>query len=136
MLDRTHPTFFQTADPATAPSQLDLPALRATVLSQAAAFPSTVSALTTITSDTPLPDPSLSADLVAQLPRMKALEAVQLAQEAEIAELRARGEAVVRAWYAELVVRYGAEVADVEGRIEGVERALRRVEKARETEAV
>lgn len=66
---------------------------------------------------------------------MTALEAVQLAQEAEVAELRARSEALVRAWYAERIVRYGDVVADVEGRIEGVERAARRAARERAMEA-
>ncbi|ROW16452.1 hypothetical protein VPNG_02751 [Cytospora leucostoma] len=131
--DRTHPTFFQAPtanDPP--PSQLDTSALRATVLSFASSFPSTVSALTAVTSDTPVPDPKLSADLVALLPRMKGIEATQLAQEAEIAELRARSERVVRKWYEERVVGYGGFVADVEGRVERVERKVRRAEALRE----
>ncbi|KAK7743869.1 hypothetical protein SLS53_003889 [Cytospora paraplurivora] len=132
-LYRTHPTFFQAPtanDPP--PSQLDTSALRATVLSFASSFPSTVSALTAVTSDTPVPDPKLSADLVALLPRMKGIEATQLAQEAEIAELRARSERVVRKWYEERIVGYGGFVADVEGRIERVERKVRRAEALKE----
>ena len=131
--DRTHPTFFQSptaTDPP--PSQLDTAALRATVLSFASSFPSTVSALTAVTSDTPIPDPQLSADLVALLPRMKGIEATQLAQEAEAAELRARSERVVRKWYEERVVGYGSFVADVEGRVERVEKKVRRAEALRE----
>ncbi|KUI73121.1 hypothetical protein VM1G_08764 [Cytospora mali] len=135
LTDRTHPTFFQSptaTDPP--PSQLDTSALRATVLSFASSFPSTVSALTAVTSDTPIPDPKLSADLVALLPRMKGIEATQLAQEAEIAELRTRSERVVRKWYEERVVGYGTFVADVEGRVERVERKVRRADALREKE--
>lgn len=134
-LYRTHPTFFQAptaTDPP--PSQLDTSALRATVLSFASAFPSTVSALTAVTSDTPIPDPKLSAGLVALLPRMKGIETTQLAQEAEIAELRDRSERVVRKWYEERVVGYGGFIADVEGRVERVERKVRRAEALREKE--
>ncbi|KAF3768862.1 hypothetical protein M406DRAFT_29250, partial [Cryphonectria parasitica EP155] len=132
-LYRAHPTFFSPPpDPSQPPSELDAPALRATVLSFASSFPGTVSALTAVTSDTPVPDPALSAELVALLPRMKAVEATQLAQEAEIAELRARSEGVVGAWYEQRVVGYGGFVADVEGRVEKVERRVRRVEAAKE----
>ncbi|ROV91608.1 hypothetical protein VSDG_07958 [Cytospora chrysosperma] len=133
LADRTHPTFFQAptaTDPP--PSQLDTSALRATVLSFASAFPSTVSALTAVTSDTPIPDPKLSAGLVALLPRMKGIETTQLAQEAEIAGLRDRSERVVRKWYEERVVGYGGFIADVEGRVERVERKVRRAEALRE----
>ncbi|KAJ0122963.1 hypothetical protein N8I77_010051 [Diaporthe amygdali] len=135
-LYRTHPTFFQspTADDPP-PSQLDTAALRATVLSFASSFPSSVSALTAVTSDTPVPDPKLSADLVSLLPRMKGVEATQLAQEAEIGELRDRSERVVRKWYEEKVVGYGRFIADVEGRVEGVERKVRRAEALREKES-
>ncbi|POS81198.1 nuclear distribution protein [Diaporthe helianthi] len=135
-LYRIHPSFFQSPTPDDpAPSQLDTAALRATVLSFASSFPSTVSALTAVTSDTPVPDPKLSADLVALLPRMKGVEATQLAQEAEIGELRDRSERVVRKWYEERVVGYGSFIAEVEGRVEGVERKVRRAEALRDREA-
>ncbi|KAI7782705.1 hypothetical protein LA080_013041 [Diaporthe eres] len=135
-LYRTHPSFFQSPTPDDpAPSQLETAALRAIVLSFASSFPSTVSALTAVTSDTPVPDPKLSADLVALLPRMKGVEATQLAQEAEIGELRDRSERVVRKWYEERVVGYGSFVADAEGRVESVERKVRRAEALRDREA-
>ncbi|KAG8167795.1 hypothetical protein KVR01_003484 [Diaporthe batatas] len=135
-LYHTHPSFFQSPAPDDpAPSQLDTAALRATVLSFASSFPSTVSALTAVTSDTPVPDPKLSANMVALLPRMKGVEATQLAQEAEIGELRDRSERVVRKWYEERVVGYGSFIADVEGRVEGVERKVRRAEALRDKEA-
>lgn len=133
--DRTYPSFFA-PDPAQPPTQLDTAALRATVLSFASAFPSTVSALAAATSDTPIPDPALSAELVALLPKMKAVETTQLAQEAEIAELRARSEDLVGRWYAESVVRHSEFVAGIEGRVERVERGVRRVAKTREGEEV
>lgn len=97
-----------------------------------------MSALTAVTSDTPVPDPALSAELVSLLPRMKGLEATQLAQETEIAELRARSEALVGKWYEERVIRYGNFLADAEGRVERVERTVRRMEglKAKEAEIV
>lgn len=121
-------------DPTEPPSQLDTPALRSTVLSFASSFPSTVSALTAVVHDTPIPDPALSAELSSLLPKMKGIEVTQLAQEAEIAELRARSEELVARWYEERVVRYGEFVAGVEGRVERVERGVRRVARAREGE--
>ncbi|KAH8167971.1 hypothetical protein CIB48_g240 [Xylaria polymorpha] len=75
---------------------------------------------------------SLSAGLAALLPRMKGIEATQLAQAAEIADLLARSEAVVRRWYKHDVMGYSDFVAGVEGRVERVERAVRRVEKTRD----
>jgi hypothetical protein len=129
--DKSHPSLFQPAEPGTVPSQLSPEAVRATVLSFAASFPSTSSALTSVTSDTPVPDPTLSAELASLLPRMKGVEAMQLAQEAEIAGLRARSERVMHAWYECRVLQYGNFLADVEGRVEKVERAIRRIDKLR-----
>lgn len=104
--------------------------MRATVLAYAAAFPSTASALVAATADTPVPDLALSTGLVALRPRLQAVAALQRAQAAEVAALRARGEKVLRAWYAGRVLRYGSFVAKVEGRVEGLEALVRRKEKA------
>lgn len=65
---------------------------------------------------------------------MKGVEGLQLAQAAEIAELRARSERVMREWYEGRVLEYGEFVADIEGRVEKVEMGIRRVEKFREME--
>lgn len=131
-----HPSLFQppSAD-SPPPTELSPEALRATVLSYASSFPSTASALTAVTADTPVPDAKLSAELAALVPRMKGIEATQLAQEAEIAELRARSERVMRAWYEGRVLRYGQFVAEAEGRLEKTELGIRRLEKFREVEA-
>ncbi|RYP67432.1 hypothetical protein DL769_005764 [Monosporascus sp. CRB-8-3] len=129
---KSHPDLFQAPPPAEPPSTLLPPeAVRAIVLSAASSFPATASALTAV-SDTPVPDPALSAGLAALLPRMRGVEAAQLAQAAEIAELRARSEVVVRRWYERRVLDYSDFVADVEGRVEKAERAVRRAERARD----
>ncbi|KAG7291373.1 hypothetical protein NEMBOFW57_001390 [Staphylotrichum longicolle] len=131
---KSHPTLFQSPvsssrDP---PTQLSPEAVRATVLAYATAFPSTASALTAATADTPIPDARQSAALVALAPRMREIEELQRRQAAEMSELRRRSERAVRAWYEGGVLRYGVELADVEGRLEKVERGVRRMTKARE----
>ncbi|TRX93971.1 hypothetical protein FHL15_005049 [Xylaria flabelliformis] len=130
-LYKSNPTLFQSPPASQPPPELSPEALRAIVLSAASSYPATASAMTAI-SDTPIPDPALSAGLAALLPRMKGIEATQLAQAAEIADLRARSEAVVRRWYKHDVMGYSDFVAGVEGRMERVERTVRRVEKARD----
>jgi hypothetical protein len=100
------------------------------VLASSTLFSGTASALTAV-ADTPAPDAAASAGLAALLPRLRAVEAAQRAQAAEIADLRARSEDTVRRWYESSVVGYGAFVADVEGRVEGAERDVRRVERLR-----
>jgi hypothetical protein len=101
------------------------------VLASASAFPATASALTAV-SDCPVPDPAQSAALVALAPRMRGIEATQLAQAAEAAELRALSEDVLRRWYEYGVVESSRFVADVEGRVEKVERRVRRAEREAE----
>ncbi|KAK4041479.1 hypothetical protein C8A01DRAFT_34434 [Parachaetomium inaequale] len=143
---KSHPSLFQSPSTTTAipplnnqtatadlpPTQLAPEAVRATVLAYATAFPSTASALTAATSDTPVPDAKQSAALAALGPRMRGLEALQRAQAAEMSDLRMRSERAVRAWYEGGVLRYGAALAGVEGRLEGVERGVRRVGRGRE----
>ncbi|KAI0870204.1 hypothetical protein GGS24DRAFT_504988 [Hypoxylon argillaceum] len=130
-LYKSNPTLFQPPPASQPPPELSLEALRAIVLSAASSYPATASTLTAI-SDTPVPNPAHSAGLVALLPRMKGVEATQLAQAAEIAELRARSETAVRQWYKHDIMGYSDFVAGVEGRLERVERVVRRVEKARD----
>ncbi|SPQ19896.1 2c05ebcb-dcb6-423c-b5a2-22d586ad1e86 [Thermothielavioides terrestris] len=108
--------------------------VRATVLAYASAFPTTASALTAATTDTPVPDAQQSAALAALGPRLRAVAALQRAQSAEMAALRRRSERALRAWYEGGVLRYGDVLADVEGRFEKVERAVRRAARAREEE--
>ncbi|KAI0204195.1 hypothetical protein F4808DRAFT_457295 [Astrocystis sublimbata] len=130
-LYKSNPTLFHPPSASEPPSELSSEALRAIVLSAASSFPATASALNAI-ADTPLPDPALSADIAVLLPRMKGIEATQLAQAAEVANLRARSEALVRSWYQRDIMRYSDFVAGVEGRVERVERDVRRVERARD----
>lgn len=65
---------------------------------------------------------------------MKGLEAVQIAQEGEMAELRVRSERVLRQWYEERVLKYGEWVAKVEEDLEHVEAGVRRAVRRREGE--
>lgn len=129
-VDKSQPTFFQPPPASEPPSKLPLESLRAIVLAAASSYPATASALTAI-SDTPVPDPAHTASLASLLPRMKGIEATQMAQAAEIAELRARSEAVVRHWYERDVMGYSGFVAGVEGRVEMAERTVRQLEKLR-----
>ncbi|KAI0847670.1 hypothetical protein F5Y00DRAFT_240783 [Daldinia vernicosa] len=129
-LYKSQPSLFQPPPPSQPPSDLPPEAVRAIVLAAASSFPATASALTAI-SDTPIPDPAHTATLAALLPKMKGIEATQIAQAAEIAELRARSEVVVRRWYEHNVMSYSNFVAGVESRVENAERIVRRVERAR-----
>ncbi|KAH7037263.1 putative nuclear distribution protein RO10 [Microdochium trichocladiopsis] len=128
---KSYPDLFHSPNPSEPPSLLSPDAIRAIVLASAASYPATASSLTAI-NDTPIPDPALSAALVALIPRMKAVEATQLAQNAEIAALRAQSELVLRQWYERGVMGYSNFLAGVEDRMEVVERDIRRIERAQE----
>jgi hypothetical protein len=138
-LDNQHPTLFDptpATDSKIPPTQLDIDALRSTVLSYTTSFPATASALTAATSesDSPIPDAASSAALAALVPRLTGVEAVQIAQEGEIAALRVRSERVLRQWYEERVLKYGEWVTKVEGSLEDVEAGVRRAVKRGEVE--
>ena len=96
-LDNADPSLFHQAQPNEPPIHLSSNAIRATVLASASSYPAAASALAAVR-DIPVPDPALSASLTALVPRMKGVEALQAAQRAEVAELRARSEEVVRRW--------------------------------------
>ncbi|KAM3467286.1 hypothetical protein BB8028_0006g07030 [Beauveria bassiana] len=130
---KTSPDFFQAPHATELPSQLPTDSVRAIVLSAAPSFPATVSALTAV-QDAPVPDPAESAVLVALRERMRAVEATQRAQVAEVAELRGRGEAALRAWYEGGLLPASAATASAEARVGRVERRVRQMERAREME--
>ncbi|KAH6623997.1 hypothetical protein B0J18DRAFT_165880 [Chaetomium sp. MPI-SDFR-AT-0129] len=132
----SHPSLFQGASATTSPNalpptQLSPEAVCETVLAYATAFPTIASSLTAATADTPIPDAKQSADLAVLGPRMRGIEALQHAQAAEMSELRIRSEKAVRAWYEGGVLSYGATLAKMEGRLEQVDRGIRRVERRR-----
>jgi len=128
---KANPDFFHSPPASEPPSQLSTNELLSIVLASASSYHSTLSALTAI-KDSPIPDPSESAALIALGERMKGIEATQMAQAAEISELRTRSEAVLRAWYESSVIERSQFMADVEGRVEKVERLIRRAEHEQE----
>ncbi|KAL6234953.1 hypothetical protein BDW75DRAFT_240650 [Aspergillus navahoensis] len=124
----------QPADPETEPSP-PLAVMLSIILSYASLIPETASRLTSLT-DTPIPDASLSASLIGLQPRMDRLAAKQDEQSREIAELRVRTAKVLQRYY-EISLLGGGEVwGEWEGRIESVERGVKRVEVARGREGV
>lgn len=132
--DNSHPTLFQPPPPSEPPVQLGPEAVQATVLASAASFPATASSLTSV-NDCPIPEPSQSAALASLVPRMRGIEATQFAQEAEMAELRARSEDVLKNWYQQRVLGASEFVADIEGRVERLERRVRRAEREKKEAA-
>ncbi|EQL02476.1 nuclear distribution protein [Ophiocordyceps sinensis CO18] len=80
----------------------------------------------------PVPDMSESTALVSMTERMKAIQAAQAAQAADMAELRRRSEVIIRSWYERSLLAGSRSMAEIESRVEGVERHVRRRERAME----
>ncbi|KAL7934155.1 hypothetical protein V8C35DRAFT_301829 [Trichoderma chlorosporum] len=129
----SNPDLFHAPPPSQPPSQLDSEAIQSIVLSAASSFPATLSALTAV-KDIPLPESSASASLISLTQRMKAIEATQLAQAAEVSALRSKSEALVRSWYENGAVVNSQVLAHTEGKIQRVEREVRRRERIIEEE--
>lgn len=135
-LDTAYPDLFHNNDNNyTDPSDAALgPGERLAIISACAtSYPTTASRLTSI-KDVPIPPVESSLALISLQPRINRLEQLQEEQERELSELRLRSARVLKRWY-ELGVLAGGECwVEWEGRVMGVEKRVRRVEKWRERE--
>ncbi|KEZ39341.1 hypothetical protein SAPIO_CDS10032 [Scedosporium apiospermum] len=132
---KAYPSLFLDPEPSTPPPDMPLDAVKSIVLASASSFPATESALRAV-NDCQVPDPAQSAALISQMERMKALETTQLAQAAEIAELRTRSEKVIRGWYEDNALASSEFIAEMEHRVSLVERLVRRAEKEEESQGI
>lgn len=108
-------------------------AVASLVISHAPLYHSTASRLTSL-DDMPVPDASLSADLLSLLPRMKRIDDVQSKQECQVAELADRSAELLERWYNIGIVSMGECWSEWEARIVGSERALRQEQARRRRE--
>ena len=131
--DARFPDLFHAIDPDDLPTTLDTPSVLSIILSSASAYPSTASRLTSIL-DVPVPPAELSTQLIGLQPRIARVETLQATQSSELATLRQRSAAVLQRWYAVDVLRSGESWAEMESRVEKVERGVRRVELAKRLE--
>lgn len=76
--------------------------------------------------DTPVPDPSVSADLISLIPRINTAEVTQQAQAAEIADLRKRSAALLERWYLLGVAGVNECFAEWDERTLGIDKILSR----------
>ncbi len=84
--------------------------------------------------DVPVPSADMSTQLIDLQPRIGKIEALQAAQNADVAELRERSAAAIQKWYALDILRAGDTWAEMEGRVEKVEQRLRRISLAKQTD--
>lgn len=134
-LDTAYPDLFHNDNKYTDPSDAALsPGERLAIISACAtSYPTTASRLTSI-KDVPIPPVESSLALIALQPRINRLEQLQEEQERELSELRLRSARVLKRWYEVGVLAGGECWVEWEGRVMGVEKRVRRVERWRERE--
>lgn len=128
--DSRYPDLFQAIPTTEIPDTIDTATLLSIVLAAASSYSATASRLTSVT-DTPIPPPELSMQLINLQPRIAQLSTLQTSQSAEISELRERSAGLVQKWYAMGVIGQGEAWAEAEGRIGVVDQKVRRVALAR-----
>jgi len=124
-LHARHPDLFHSISPEDLPTTMDTSSILSVVLASASLYPSTASRLTSIV-DVPIPAAELSTQLIELQPRIARVEALQAAQNADIAILRQQSAAVLQRWYSVDILRAGDSWAELEGRVEHVEQRVRR----------
>ncbi|KAJ6072274.1 Nuclear distribution protein RO10 [Penicillium canescens] len=122
-----NPDLFQKTPTTEIPQGLTSQTLTSIILSYATAFPETASRLTSL-NDLPIPDAASSAALIELQPQLDRLARSQAEQAATISELRVRSARVLQRWYDVGLVGSGECWAEWEGRLEDVEREVRRRE--------
>ncbi|PIG87747.1 nuclear distribution protein RO10 [Aspergillus arachidicola] len=134
LLHDRFPDLFRPTPPQSLPENLTTQNLASIVLSYASAFPETASRLTSL-NDLPIPDTQTSASLIQLQPRLDQLALVQEEQAKQISELRVRTARALQRWYEIALVGGGECWAEWEGRLEDVEREVKREEVVRERRA-
>lgn len=128
--DDRFPDLLHTTPPDTLPETLTTQNLASIVLSYASAFPETASRLTSL-NDLPIPDASTSAALIQLQPQIDRVSKGQDEQAKVVSELRVRTAKALQRWYEVGLVGSGECWAEWEGRLEDVEREIRRGEVGR-----
>ncbi|THC98373.1 hypothetical protein EYZ11_002154 [Aspergillus tanneri] len=128
------PDLFRPTPAQNIPENLTTQNLASIVLSYASAFPETASRLTSL-NDLPIPDARTSASLIELQPRLDKLAQTQEDQAKQISELRIRTARALQRWYEVALLGGGECWAEWEGRLEDVEREVKRQEVMRERRA-
>ncbi|TAQ84551.1 hypothetical protein B7494_g7129 [Chlorociboria aeruginascens] len=125
LVDARHPDLFQSVATDDLPTTLDTSSILSIIFASATSYPLTASRLTSIR-DVPVPPAELSTQLIELQPRIAKVEAIQAAQNSDIATLRQRTAAAIQRWYAMDILQAGDSWAGLEERVEQVEQKARR----------
>ena len=128
-----HPLLFRpSAESSTTASSRELLAI---INASAPSFPQTASRLSTL-HDLPIPPASASIHFLALQPRLENLKHLQAEQMEEMKDLRNRSARAIERWYELGVLGEGECWVEWEGRLDGVEKMVRRREAEREKDDV
>ncbi len=123
--DSKFPDLFQSLNPDELPTTFDTASILSIVMASASSYSSTASSLSSAF-DVAIPPAELSTQLIDLQPRIAQAEAIQIAQDSEMAELRERSAAVIQKWYTLDVLGTGETWAEMEERIDQVDQRVRR----------
>lgn len=132
LLQQQIPDLFHPSAQGDLPSStLNPAALAQLILAHDALFKTTSSQLQSLSEISSIPDSASFTNLIASQARIEKIEAKQIAQAREVAELREKSAEVVEAWYEDGVLEMGERWADWEERLRDCEILVRRQEAAK-----
>jgi hypothetical protein len=135
MLDARYPDIFSNTELYLDPLAIDTARKLSTILASASLFPQAASRLISV-NDTPVPTAELSSELINAGAGLAKLEMLQNEQSQEITALRQRTAAVLQRWYSIDILQTGEYWANLEDRVEVVERSIRQASAQKNEETV
>ena len=129
-----YPELFHTTDEKTVPNTLHPASLAQLILAHEHLYKTTSSQLSTLHDNSTIPDTAPLVKLIGLEPRIERVEAKQIEQAREFAELRLRSTRLLENWYKMGVLDMGEKWADWEERLRDCEILVRRKEAAKKRE--
>lgn len=128
------PELFHAADEQTIPSTLHPASLAQLILAHEGLYKTASSQLSTLHDNSTIPDTAPLVKLIGLEPRIEKVEAKQIEQAREFADLRLRSMRLLENWYKLGVLDMGEKWADWEERLRDCEIMVRRKEAAKRRE--
>ncbi|KAI5357171.1 Putative dynactin subunit 3 [Septoria linicola] len=133
-IQKQYPELFHSADEKTAPTTLHPASLAQLILAHENLYKTTSSQLATLHDNSNIPDSAPLVRLISSEPRIERVEAKQIEQAREFAELRLRSTRLLEKWYTMGILDMGEKWADWEERLRDCEILVRRKEAAKKRE--
>lgn len=133
-IHKQYPELFHPADEKAVPSTLHPAALAQLVLAHESLYKTTSAQLQTLQDNSTIPESAPLVKLIGLEPRLERIEAKQIEQAREFAELRLRSTRLLENWYKVGVLDMGEKWTDWEERLRDCEILVRRREAAKKRE--